>query len=70
MKIDLDKSDLIAMVMGKDPGYKLLEHELVKKSGYFIGGFVDKWTWEKLKLNKLTEKELSDLYNVLKLRGF
>lgn len=66
MKIELDKSDLIAMVKGKTPEYTLLEHELVKKSGYYTGGFVDKWTWESGKLEKLTEQELFELYTALK----
>lgn len=70
MKVDLDKNDLIAMVMGKDPGYTFLDEELVKRGGYFTGGFSDRWTWEKHKLELLSEEELVELYKMLKERGF
>ena len=62
----IDKADLINMIKGTDPGFELLDNELVKRCGYFTGGFVDKWTWESDKMKKLTEAELETLYLLLK----
>lgn len=70
MKVDLDKSDLIAMVMGRYPGYSLLSEPLVKNGGYYVGGFKDEWNWEKNKLKKYTEEDLFELYKMLKERGY
>jgi hypothetical protein len=68
--LELDKKDLISLVKGKDPGYDLLNHPLVKSGGYFTGGFVDKWTWETDKLKQMSEKDLTTLYFMLKEFGF
>lgn len=62
MIVELQKSDLISLVMGTSPRYSVLEHELVKPSGRWVGGFVDEWRWNGLSLAALTEEELWRLY--------
>ena len=64
MKVELDKKDLIALVSGTSPYYDAFEIPLVKQNGYFIGGHVDKWSWNSLK--ELTEEQLWELYNICK----
>jgi hypothetical protein len=50
MTVELDKEDLISIVMGRTPTYSLFEHPLVKECGSYTGGFVDRWTWHHYKL--------------------
>ena len=65
MLINLSKEDLISMIMGQDPPYRLQEDVLVKRGGHWIGGFVDTWYWEKGKLQLFKEEELICLYQIL-----
>lgn len=66
MKIEVDKIDLISMVMGMEPGYDLFEVPNIKKCGSYCGGFVEKWSWDRDELRDLTEKELYEMYLILK----
>lgn len=63
---DLDKTDLTNMVKGTTPAYKDFEHPLVKKSGYYTGGLVEKWSWHYRFEDALTEEELLQLYHICK----
>ena len=62
MKIELTKRDLINMVRGTEPSHSIMNHPLIIKAGYFIGGFRDEWRWKDL--NKLTEEELYQVYKL------
>lgn len=66
MKIDLDSKDLLNLVHGITPSYNVFENSLVRKCGYYIGGFVDKWEWSDIALSDLSESELYKLYKVCK----
>lgn len=66
MKIDLEKEDLVNLVMGITPFYNEFEHPLVKENGSYVGGFVDEWRWAKYKLIELNEDELYELYLICK----
>jgi len=66
MKIELNKKDLISLVMGTTPYYDVMDNPLVKECGEWIGGMADRWSWEKYKLENLDEKELYDLYLICK----
>ena len=65
MQVDLSREDLLNMVKGTSPYYNAFEHPLVKKSGSYCGGFVEKWSWNG-GLDKLTDRELLKLYKVCK----
>jgi|GEM_PF-935902 len=66
MKVDLDKKGLVALVMGSTPNYSVMEHALVAMTGRYIGGFHDKWVWDRSALEQFTEKNLLKLYNTCK----
>lgn len=63
-EIELDRKDILNMVMGTSPYYKAYEHPLVKKCGQHVGGFVDSWRWDIP--DDVTTKELVELYFVCK----
>ncbi len=69
MMIQLDKEDLISLVMGQSPWYHLFEHPMVKKCGHFTGGHHNKWTWNEQQLKALEEKDLFKLYTLCKESG-
>ena len=64
MTIDATKQDLTSMVLGMPPNYSVMEHELVKPHGRWIGGHVDEWSWDGNSLDELTEEQLWDLYRI------
>jgi hypothetical protein len=64
MTVQLDRKDLTALVKGTQPNYDLFSHPLVKGSGDYCGGFVDKWSWTNL--SHLTDDQLWELYNLCK----
>jgi hypothetical protein len=65
MNVTLDRKDLLYLVNGIQPDYSIFDNELVKKSGSYCGGFVDKWSWD-YRLNELNDQELWDLYVLCK----
>ena len=62
MKVDLDKADLVCLVKGITPNYE----PLVKRCGHYVGGFSERWEWNKSQLMELTENELCELYSICK----
>jgi len=64
MLVELNKQDLISLVVGKPPYYSVFENILVKKCGYYRGGQNDEWRWDGNELEKLSEKQLYNLYLV------
>lgn len=65
MTVELNKDDLKSLVMGTSPYYNAFTNPLVKKCGSYTGGFVEKWSWNS-QLDKLSEKQLWDLYKTCK----
>jgi hypothetical protein len=61
-----DTNRLVDMIMGTNPSYELMEDELISKCGYYTGGHRDDWTWEKVKLSRLSKEELESIYTKLK----
>ena len=57
MTVDLDKEDLICLVMAKTPDYKQFNHPIIKKCGKYIGGFVERWDWDVHKLREMSEQQ-------------
>lgn len=64
--INLDKGDLVTLVLGSSPYYSVFEEPLIKKCGSFTGGFVEKWSWSRSTLEQLTEEELYQIYIICK----
>ncbi len=62
MNLDLDKTDLIHLVMGFDPDYSQMD----ERYGQYYGGFNDYWKWDGYKLSQLSESDLYGLYQKLK----
>ena len=62
MKIELNKDDLVALVVGSEPNSKLMNKYTVLKYGNWTGGFVDEWAWNKWELYRLDEEELYNIY--------
>lgn len=62
MNVDLNKTDLITLVMGFDPDYSQMD----ERYGQYYGGFNDYWKWDSHKLSQLSESNLWGLYQKLK----
>lgn len=67
MKVELEKDDLVSLVIGTVPCYNVFDHHLVQKTGRYIGGHVDSWKWDRSEVEKLTQEDLWDLYQLCKL---
>lgn len=61
MEVTLSRKDLINLIKGTTPYYSVQGDPIVSASGYFTGGFHDKWTWSGFS-DTLTEKELWNTY--------
>lgn len=66
MTVDLDKYDLIRMVKGVQPGYEHHSYLQGLRLGSYSGGFNDCWKWSYMPFLDLTEKELWDVYSIIK----
>jgi hypothetical protein len=64
MLIELDKTAFMSMVKGTYPYYSIFDHPVVKKCGIYIGGMLEEWRWNRNELEKLSEEELYELYNL------
>lgn len=62
MNVDIDKTDLINLVMGFYPDYSQMD----ERYGQYYGGFNDYWKWDRHKLSQLSESDLWSLYQKLK----
>lgn len=66
MLVELDKRGLEALIRGHTPSYEQMEHNPIKKCGNYIGGHADRWEWDYWALQKLSEQELLNIYEILK----
>lgn len=64
MFVNLDKGDLVALVESTDPSGSLFDNPLVVRSGRYVGGFYDRWRFDRGLLSGLSEEELWDLYRL------
>lgn len=64
MYVELDKKDLIALVKGTAPNYKVMEY--MNNIGRYLGGMNDRWVWDDSKLGNLSEKTLYKVYTICK----
>lgn len=65
MLVNLDKEDLVNLVISQSPSYD--DMDKLKKCGLgrYWGGFNDRWEWSRSALEKLSEEALLDLYSML-----
>jgi hypothetical protein len=56
------------MVFALDPSYTLMEKKIpiIERCGSYTGGFVERWGWDKWKLEKEYTEDLLGLYLMLK----
>lgn len=66
MIVEVDKKDLVHMVLGCEPDYEVINELINRKLGSYCGGFNDRWDWNKYALEELSEQELFDLYEKVK----
>jgi hypothetical protein len=67
MFLEVVKADLVNMVIGTDgPYYSHIDHPSIKPFGYFLGGFHDKWFWNRSDLTKASVEELLTVYRLVK----
>lgn len=69
MKVDLTKEDLIILIKGSSPCYKLMSHPLIAANGYYVGGFVDHWEWNHNAFKNCTEEQVYEVYLLIKSGG-
>lgn len=64
--VNLEKEDLVNLVIGIQPYYTDMEIPIIKRCGYWCGGFVDQWEWNKDALKNLSEDDLMWIYTAIK----
>ena len=62
----MDRELYINAVMGCVPSYSQMGLQIVKQCGHYVGGFTDSWKWDRYSINELNDKELLELYNIVK----
>lgn len=59
----LNKEQIILLIVGSEPKHYELDNVLMKKCGILTNGIFCQWNWIKDEVEKLTKKELCELYN-------
>lgn len=66
MKAELDKKDIIALLIGSTPNYSVMD-KIPKDLGSYVGGFVDDFKWNNIREDTpYSEKYLWELYLMCK----
>lgn len=63
MMIDVDKKGLMILVKNSIPNNNIVNDSVISKCGKLNDGFIKQWVWFNDELNKLSEKQLFDIYN-------
>jgi hypothetical protein len=67
MTIEVDKKDLVNLIAGTSlPSYDYINEFTQIGAGEYIGGFYDRWEWNKSGLEKLDENTLLEIYKKVK----
>jgi len=66
MKVDLDKKDLVSLVLGIVPSHNVTSYPLISKHGNKGGSFHHLWYWNKSSLETCIEEELFEIYQICK----
>lgn len=70
MFVNLEKDDLINLVISRSPDYEDMGKFEKLGFGRYIGGFNDRWEWSRSALEKLSEETLLDLYSMLQGKSY
>lgn len=66
MKVELDRKDIISMLLGCKPNYSVMDR-IPKELGSYVGGFVDDWKWNYIGVDTpYNDEYLYNLYLVCK----
>lgn len=65
-KLEVDKEDVISMVCGTIPYYKVWNNPAIKNLCVYSDKDTENWVWDVVKLNKLSGKELMSAYRCSK----
>lgn len=60
--LELDISDLIAMVRGITPSYNVMNHPHIKHLGTIVGGHGEQWIWHDHLLMQCSNYTLYGIY--------
>lgn len=62
MKIELDKIDVIRLIVSCCPDYNVMDK--FKKLGYYVGGHCDRWEWNDISNNCWSHCSTEELYEL------
>ena len=63
---DLDRKDLISLLVGSSPNYSAMD-KIPKDFGQYVGGMVDDWQWNHLRESMpYSDEYLYELYLLCK----
>lgn len=65
MKVELDRKDIISLLIGTQPSYSVMD-KIPKELGSYFGGFVDEWKWNISLDTPYTDEYLYNLYLMCK----
>jgi len=66
MTVELNKDDLVTLVMGFNLYNDLINKYSRLEYGHWTGGHADVWTWHKWALQRLDEEELYNIFQECK----
>jgi hypothetical protein len=66
MTVELNKDDLVTLVMGFNLYNDLINKYSGLEYGHWTCNFVDEWTWHKWALERLDEEELYNIFQECK----
>lgn len=64
--VGLEREDIINMIRGTSPSYKMMSDPLVNKLGDYTGGFHDRWDWGRYFPLAISNEKLLELYYRIK----
>lgn len=62
MFCELNKENLISLIISIDPTYDLILKYRFLNLGEYVGGLGDHWEWDKSALNEISEENLWEIY--------
>ena len=66
MIVDLDRKDIISLLIGSKPNYLVID-KISKEFGSYVGGFVNDWSWNNISENvPYSDEQLYNLYLMYK----
>jgi hypothetical protein len=63
LTVELDKRDLMSLVIGTQPNYGVMGNPLIDKCGFFRASY-GHWDWNPHVLETMTEEQLFEMYTI------